>query len=391
MPARKLRIVIVIYCALSSLLTAQSRLALVIGNGAYADAASHEAAASAPEHARHVADALVKRGFEVLLGTDLTGAEMDKALERFAGRLAGPDAFGIVYYSGRDSATGGRLSLLPVDATSAEGAFLFAKLLAAMGKARGAVLIDSSSDDEAAKAAGDAFLSELAGLPVEKAPFALYARGECVIAEALARTLEAPMPGRAALRQLKNEAALSGDGPTPIIARGEPSEGFFMPEAAQGSVADLRGIETISEEPAFATKKPESALSLLTGYNAMILEPQSTLDEVLLGIATSPSDSFTLKFTLAYLKYQNPNAMWEALAIAIGFELRFPIADIVAPYVGLDLGPLIGIGNGLGGAAPFFAFLEAGMDIKLSKNLSLGFGYYWFIKSLIGARIQYTL
>jgi hypothetical protein len=388
MPVSKIAYAFAIACALSSLLTAQSRLALVIGNGAYADAASLDTVASAPEHARHVADGLAKRGIEVLLGTDLTGAEMDKAIGLFANRLLAPDAFGIVYYTGRDLVSGGKLSLIPIDATSAEGAIPFAKLLAALGKARGAVFIDSVNGGEFENEAGDAFIAELPGIPLESAPLALYARGDGALAKVLARTLEAPMPDGTAMRQLMNEAALSGDEPTPIIAYGELPEGIFLPEAAQGSVADVREMATMAAAESLAPKTV-TRYSIIAGYFTDIIEPVSVVNGTYLGLAMHPSDNVVTKLVSSYFRIQHTPVYYsDLIAIGFGLEVHFPIASIIYPYVGFEIGPLITIVGNFG--SPLYFFFEAGIDFIVSKNLRLGVSYQWMMKSFIGARISYT-
>ncbi len=107
-----------------SALAREPRLALVIGNSSYQ---GFDRLAATVIDGDRVAAALNSAGFVDATGTgsvtahrDLTREQMLSLLEQFAAKLkaAGPDAFGMLYFSGHGAALGtfGDLMLLPVDA-----------------------------------------------------------------------------------------------------------------------------------------------------------------------------------------------------------------------------------------------------------------------------------
>jgi formylglycine-generating enzyme required for sulfatase activity len=105
-------------------LAREARLALVISNGAYQN---FDRLGATGEDGNRIAGALTAGGFRDAGGTgpvtvrhDLTLVQMQAALDLFREQLraAGPDAFGVLYYSGHGAAlnTFGDVMLLPVDA-----------------------------------------------------------------------------------------------------------------------------------------------------------------------------------------------------------------------------------------------------------------------------------
>jgi hypothetical protein len=91
---------------------ADSRVALVIGNGAYARVPH----LPNPAHdAEDVAAALKRSGFEIIEATDLDKAGMDEAIIKFA-RAARTTDVAIFYYTGHALQFGGINYLVPVDA-----------------------------------------------------------------------------------------------------------------------------------------------------------------------------------------------------------------------------------------------------------------------------------
>jgi len=91
---------------------ADTRVALVIGNGAYL----HAPHLPNPTHdAEDVAAALKRSGFETILGTDLDQAGMQNATIRFA-RAARTADVAVFYYSGHAMQHAGVNYLVPVDA-----------------------------------------------------------------------------------------------------------------------------------------------------------------------------------------------------------------------------------------------------------------------------------
>lgn len=95
--------------------SAQQRLALVIGNGAY----SKGALANPPNDANLTAAALSDAGFEVTKVLNASQNSMKQQIRAFAIRLqrAGPNAVAAFYYAGHGVQVDGRNYLIPVDAT----------------------------------------------------------------------------------------------------------------------------------------------------------------------------------------------------------------------------------------------------------------------------------
>jgi len=92
--------------------SAEKRVALVIGNGAYA----YKAGLPNPPHdAADVTAALKRSNFEVISGTDLSQAEMQDAAIRFS-RVARNADVAMFYYSGHAMQFNGVNYLMPVDA-----------------------------------------------------------------------------------------------------------------------------------------------------------------------------------------------------------------------------------------------------------------------------------
>jgi uncharacterized caspase-like protein len=91
---------------------AQKRIALVIGNSAYA----HTPALANPRNdAADVAAALASFGFEIVAGYDLDKPGFDRAVRTFATSLQGADA-GVFFYAGHAMQVQGQNYLVPVDA-----------------------------------------------------------------------------------------------------------------------------------------------------------------------------------------------------------------------------------------------------------------------------------
>jgi uncharacterized caspase-like protein len=119
-----------IFCVLLSLVvgvfawvevaTAQKRVALVIGNSAYA----HTPTLTNPRNdALDVAAALAAFGFEVVEGYDLDKAGFDRTVRTFATALQGADA-GVFFYAGHALQVQGQNYLVPIDAELSAAAAL---------------------------------------------------------------------------------------------------------------------------------------------------------------------------------------------------------------------------------------------------------------------------
>jgi hypothetical protein len=94
--------------------SAEARLALVVGNGAYSTVTPLD---NPVNDADLMARALRDVGFEVTLVTDASQSELVLAISRFGARLraAGEDATGLFYYAGHGVQSFGSNFLLPVD------------------------------------------------------------------------------------------------------------------------------------------------------------------------------------------------------------------------------------------------------------------------------------
>ena len=105
-----LMILTVLFSATSVL--AQKRVALVLGNSAYA----HTPQLTNPGNdANDLADVLMKLGFEVIQGRDLDKAGMEGAIRRFADALSDAQ-MGLFYYAGHGLQVNGQNYLVPIDA-----------------------------------------------------------------------------------------------------------------------------------------------------------------------------------------------------------------------------------------------------------------------------------
>ncbi len=95
--------------------SAESRLALVIGNSAYK---AVPALPNPANDARAMTEFLKSAGFEVTSIQDLTLSDMRQAISQFADSLAGkPDTVAAVYYAGHGLQVDGENFLVPVDAS----------------------------------------------------------------------------------------------------------------------------------------------------------------------------------------------------------------------------------------------------------------------------------
>jgi uncharacterized caspase-like protein len=93
---------------------AQSRIAFVVGNGAYAKGAID----TALNDAGLVAEALRTAGFEIVEGADLDQSDLRRLFREFLGKVeaAGPEAIAFVYFAGYGLEFDGENYLVPVDA-----------------------------------------------------------------------------------------------------------------------------------------------------------------------------------------------------------------------------------------------------------------------------------
>jgi formylglycine-generating enzyme required for sulfatase activity len=112
---------LVLWCLTHAAAWAEKRVAVVIGNGVYANAPHLP---NPPHDADDVAAALKRVDFDVIQGTDLDQAGMQDAVIRFA-RAAQSADVGIFYYSGHAMQFNGVNYLMPVDAKLNDEADLY--------------------------------------------------------------------------------------------------------------------------------------------------------------------------------------------------------------------------------------------------------------------------
>lgn len=113
--ARIVALVLALYAAalsVPSCAMAESRVALVIGNGAYVNAA---ALANPANDARVISERLTRLGFTVITGVDLNKTEFDQKIREFAKTLSAADT-ALLFYAGHGLQVAGVNYLLPVDA-----------------------------------------------------------------------------------------------------------------------------------------------------------------------------------------------------------------------------------------------------------------------------------
>ena len=133
--------------------SADSRVALVIGNGAYQHA---DKLANPVIDARNMRDALDRLGFAVTYGEDLDGRGLRRAIGRFAGAAEGADV-ALVYFAGHGATFADTPYVVPVDAEFANLADMpyelvpVEQLIGELRRARGVriAILDACRDDAA--------------------------------------------------------------------------------------------------------------------------------------------------------------------------------------------------------------------------------------------------
>lgn len=191
---------------------AERRIALVIGNSAYAHTTSLP---NAMGDAQLLRDTLKKLNFEVVYSENATKADMRKALADFSNRLksAGPSGVAMFYYAGHGIQSGGENYLLPVDISIQREADLGTagiranEILAAMEDAKSAtkiIVLDACRNNPFKNTLGAGAPKGLADMSLGNTDFFVsYAAtagnvaydgdgGHSPYATALARRLETP-------------------------------------------------------------------------------------------------------------------------------------------------------------------------------------------------------
>ncbi len=173
---------------------AETRVALVIGNGAYKNAGPLKNPAN---DARRMSEALGKLGFEVLAFEDLDQAGMKRAVRDFAEKLetAGRDTVGLVFYAGHGIQLNGANYFIPVDAEIEK---------------EGDVAIESISADDVMVALGNA-RNRLNIVILDACRNNPFARSFRSASRGLAR-LDAPVGSMVAFSTAPGQVAADGEG-----------------------------------------------------------------------------------------------------------------------------------------------------------------------------------
>lgn len=103
---------VAVITAASAPALAEKRVALVVGNGSYANA---PALPNPPNDARAMAGALKSTGFQVVEAIDADRRALDAALRAFTDQLAGADV-ALFFYAGHGLQVGAQNYLVPIDA-----------------------------------------------------------------------------------------------------------------------------------------------------------------------------------------------------------------------------------------------------------------------------------
>jgi uncharacterized caspase-like protein len=156
-----------------------ARLALVVGNNAYASSPLD----NATNDARAIAEMLQRAGFDVDLKLDTTRQTLIAAIDTFGKRVAGPEVeLALFYYAGHGVQIDWRNYLLPVDvairsADDVKGQCIdLGRLLAHLAKAKGkshVVILDACRNNPF----GASYRPARPGKPVRRAPWRLAYAG----------------------------------------------------------------------------------------------------------------------------------------------------------------------------------------------------------------------
>lgn len=186
--------IFVVLVGLAAPAHAETRVALVIGNGAYKNAGALKNPAN---DARRMSEALGRLGFEVMAFQDLDQAGMKRAVRDFAEKLeaAGRDTVGLVFYAGHGIQLNGANYFIPVNAQIEK---------------EGDVAIESISADDVMVALGNA-RNRLNIVILDACRNNPFARSFRSASRGLAR-LDAPVGSMVAFSTAPGQVAADGEG-----------------------------------------------------------------------------------------------------------------------------------------------------------------------------------
>ena len=164
----------VVFFGLISAASAQSHIALVIGNSAYSDARL----ATTVADAHIVAETMRAAGYDVTELQDVRQADIGQVLGGFLDKVtaAGPDAVAFFYFAGRAAQFGGENFLVPIDAPIAGAADIpvqsfrlddLVDALAALPAAARVIVLDAARDHGYGRGTSD---PAAPGLAIMEAP-----------------------------------------------------------------------------------------------------------------------------------------------------------------------------------------------------------------------------
>ena len=227
---------------------ASTRVALVIGNGAYEN---HPALANPLSDASDIAASLKRLGFSVTVLTNARDIDMRKAIDEFGLAAQGSD-IAVVFFAGHGMEIGGENWLLPVNVrlrnhTDVESeAVNLRSLMSPIGKARqlGLVILDASRDNPFAATMPRVLPTRPPLIPAENVLIAYAVRAGEVAADgndrnspfttALLRHLETPgLEVSSLFRNVRDDVLLAtGNRQQPLVYSSLPGSAIYLKRAA---------------------------------------------------------------------------------------------------------------------------------------------------------------
>ena len=279
---------------------AEARIALVVGNAAYANVTPLDNAAT---DAQLISGSLVAQGFEVTLLLDADQVSLTRAIAKFGRDLrdGGPETAGLFYYAGHGVQSFGVNYLLPVDASLTDAADLSLvavpaeSVLRQMNSAKNRtniVILDACRNNpfEAIPDMDDNGLAEMKAptgtfLAYSTAPGAVALDGiggNSPFTSALAGLMPTPgLPIEQLFREVRVKVLEATQGAqTPWDTSSLTAEFFFAPPdvAAEAEAADAQLWEQVR-----ATRDPVQVMLFIRGYpdSPFLAEAKAFLTEVM--------------------------------------------------------------------------------------------------------------
>jgi len=399
---------LVALCATSA--ASEERIALVIGNGAYAAVTRLENPVS---DATLIAASLTDLGFQVTLVTDADQAGMNAAIGAFgkALRKAGPDSTGLFYYAGHGVQSFGTNYILPVDAALTDAADLglvgieAESILRQMFSAKNRtniVILDACRNNpfEDLPDMGDNGLAEMKAptgtfLSYATAPGSVAldgADGNSPFTTALAEEIRAPgQPIEQVFKQVRVRVIDETDGKqTPWDTSSMTSEFAFVPAATL--TAEEVGEQQLWDS-VLALRDSVQVMLFLRAYPNSKFEPEArallaeVMAEELAGVTEEPAPAAPSAAETAALTASEVPAATEPVK-----------PEPVLPETVTFSAPLTGLGEALSGksieqllkGSPMFSPIE-GLDEAAWKDVPCTACHSWTREALCEQSKTYLL